>query len=212
MTGTSERLVLYAGKSPPIRNVMKNILASRGVGMREFSSVDECRESLAKENRNLLVVVELNGDGARGLQLLAEMKQECPQISVLALVEHGDIPTAVQAMKGGAANCLEKPIETERLTGAIDELFDHADAITGYPHPPLTPMEITVLRHILEGKTSREIADTLHRSPRTIEVHRSHIMHKLGVSTMVDLIRTASALGWLNESKCLTSGSTRTSP
>jgi DNA-binding NarL/FixJ family response regulator len=56
-------------------------------------------------------------------------------------------------------------------------------------------MEKTVRQLILEGKTNSETARILHRSPRTIEVHRSHIMHKLGVSCMVDLIRKASAIG-----------------
>jgi FixJ family two-component response regulator len=200
MTGTSQKPVVLAGTSPSVRDAMRDILTSRGVDTFEFNSVDECRESLAELHQEPAVVVELNGDAERELQSLADMKQEHPQTSVLALVDHGDVPTAVKAIKAGALNCLEKPIEAEQLTAVIDELLDKADLPAGHLGPPLTPMEMTVLGHILEGKTSRQIADALYRSPRTIEVHRSHIMHKLHVSTMVDLVKAASTIGLLGAS------------
>ncbi len=142
------------------------------------------------------MVVELDGDGTPELQSISGMKQQYPNTPVLVIVERGDIPKAVQAMKAGAVNCLEKPIEMEQLSMAVDELLDQADPRASHEAPPLTPTEITVLGHILEGKTSRQIAKTLCRSSRTIEIHRSHIMHKLRVSNMVDLVRAASGMGF----------------
>jgi two-component system, LuxR family, response regulator FixJ len=116
---------------------------------------------------------------------------------VLVLVHHGDIRATVQAMKTGACDCLETPVESDRLKEIVERLLGSMDSRP--PANPLTPMEITVLGHILEGKTSRQIADTLCRSPRTIEVHRSHIMHKLGVSTIVDLIKVVAGMGLLEK-------------
>ncbi len=192
MTDAPQQSVVLIGVSPPIRCVFKEVVVSNGIRTRQCNSVDECCDWLARENRNLLVVVDLSGDRTHEVQSLARMKKEYPQIPVLACVERGDIPTAVRAVKAGAANCLEKPIEAEQLTSAIEELFRQDNPRAGRPRPPLTPMEITVVGYVLEGRTTRQIAGTLCRSPRTIEVHRSHIMHKLNVSNMVDLVKAAS--------------------
>jgi FixJ family two-component response regulator len=194
MSEASQKSVVLAGTSPSIRDVLKDILTSYGVRMYACDPVGECSESFADESPSLMVV-ELDGDGTHELQSISEMKQQYPNTPVLVIVERGDIPKTVQDMKAGAISCLEKPIETEQLSTAVDELLDQADPRAIHEDPPLTPTEITVLGHILEGKTSRQIAKTLCRSPRTIEVHRSHIMHKLDVSTMVDLMRAASAMG-----------------
>jgi two-component system response regulator FixJ len=208
MTEAPRKAVFLAGTSPAVRDVLKDILARRGVRMCELQSVNECCESLTSETCGL-VVVGLDGDAKGHVELLARLKREHPQTPVLGLVDHGDIPAAVQAMKAGATHCFQKPIETERLIAAIGELLDEIDSQS--PMMPLTPMEMTVLRHIAQGKTSRQIAKTLHRSPRTIEVHRRHIMRKLHASTIVDLVRAACAMGLLGPPDHPSSGPARVS-
>jgi DNA-binding NarL/FixJ family response regulator len=92
-------------------------------------------------------------------------------------------------------DCLEKPVTIESLVPAVNELFGLIKARASDSKKALTSAEATVLRHVLQGRTNRQIGQSLHRSPRTIEVHRSHIMRKLGASTIVDLVRAASARG-----------------
>jgi two-component system response regulator FixJ len=139
--------------------------------------------------------MEFDGDGAAALHSMAEVKQRHPQVPVLAIVDRGDIPATVQAMRAGATNCLERPVETEPLTSAVSELLDQIDTQSDDSAAPLTRMETTVLQYILHGRTNRQIAEALHRSPRTIEVHRRHIMRKLGASTIVDLVKAAGLKG-----------------
>ena len=194
MTETSQPCVIFAGTSALARERLNEVAAQRGIQMRVLASVQDCSKILARKKVALLVA-ELDGNTDRELQLLAQLTHQHPQVSVLAIVERGDIPTTVQAIRAGAANCIEKPVAIEPLNAAVNELLNQIDARSSNYRASLTSMETTVLQHILQGKTNRQIGQSLHRSPRTIEVHRSRIMRKLGASTIVDLVRAASARG-----------------
>ena len=194
MTETPQPCVIFAGTSASVREALERVAALRGIRVVVLVSVNDCRRLLDRHGGALLVT-ELNGDAATALHSMAEVTQRHPQVLVLAVIEHGDIPTAVKAIRAGAANCLEKPVEIEPLTSAMDELLDQIDMRSGDSAAPLTRMETTVLQYILQGRPNRQIAASLHRSPRTIEVHRRHIMRKLGASTIVDLVKAASARG-----------------
>lgn len=194
MIGTPQRHVCFVGNSVPARQMLSDILSSRGVTIRASKPPNNGAE-LGVHDDCAMLVVELDGDAPQGLQHVTALRQKCPYAPVLAIVDRGNIPLAVEAIRVGAAHCLEKPVNVEEMTAAIDELLSQIDLRATHAPIQLTPMEMTVLGHILEGRTSREIAKLLCRSPRTVEVHRSHIMHKLDVSTMVDLVKAASAMG-----------------
>lgn len=198
MSETPQGFVFYAGTSASTRETLQRSLVLRGLAVRTLASAADHHDRHGAESCSLLVV-DLDGDAAAARQSLAGLRQQHPQTPLLAIVEHGDVAGAVQAMKAGASHCLQRPIDMQQLTSAMDELLGQADLQTDHAGLPLTPTEITVLRLIVQGKTSRQIAKTLCRSPRTIEVHRSHIMRKLHASTMVDLVRAASAMGFLEE-------------
>ncbi len=194
MAEARDKTVFFVGQLGSMDKALSDALARRGIQTRTFRSTDDFRNSLGEGNCDLLVV-DLDGDTDQSLGLTAELGRTLRRIPAIALVDHGDIATAIRAIRAGADNCLEKPVDTQQLSAEIQTLLDQA-----VPSPPcsvetLTPMEKTVLQLILEGKTNSETARTLHRSPRTIEVHRSHIMAKLGVSGMVDLARVASVIG-----------------
>jgi FixJ family two-component response regulator len=133
------------------------------------------------------------------MKLLAGAKRTKPSVPVVLLVDHGDIQAAVRAMKSGATDCLERPPEPDRLTCAIESAFRES-VRNGIPlKSPLSKTEDLVLRLILQGKTTAEVAQGLRRSRRTIEVHRSHIMRKLGAHGVVDLVRTCVRMGLLRD-------------
>ena len=142
----------------------------------------------------------MKSNGKCRLQLLTlglPIRQLSPMISRMCTwcVSLSSKASAIQAIKAGADNCLEKPVDAEQLCSEIQALLDQAAPSPSCPVGTLTPMEKTVLHLILEGKTNHETAKVLHRSPRTIEVHRRHIMHKLGISNIVELVRKASTMG-----------------
>ena len=180
-----------------VQNTLDSISVPCSVSPTYFSTIADCRELIHAEECDLLIV-DLDGNAPDALQFLIESKRLHLQMPALALVDHGDIPTAVQAIKAGATDCLEKPVDRARLVTGINDLLGQTAQDLHHLGPTLTPTEETVLRLLLEGKTNHEAARALHRSPRTIEVHRGHIMHKLGVSNMVELMKKAIAMGFLD--------------
>jgi DNA-binding NarL/FixJ family response regulator len=98
-------------------------------------------------------------------------------------------------MKAGAADCVEAPIAPARLLAAVAAMRERADRRSDDLRMPLTRGERIVLRHVLEGRTTRQIADLLCRSPRTIEVHRKHILKKLGAANLIELVKQARYAG-----------------
>jgi two-component system response regulator FixJ len=206
MTQMRQKCVVFVGTSILVRETLDQITTRRGVPMRALGSVrDGCE--FAVQKKNALLVVELDGNAGQELQWLAQLTHQRPQSCVLAIVDRGDIPTTVQAMRAGADNCLERPVDPELLNSALGQLLHQIDIQSDDSVTPLTRMETTVLEHIVQGRTNRQIAASLHRSPRTVEVHRRHIMCKLGVGTVVDLIKAASARGFLRESNGVSQGS-----
>jgi FixJ family two-component response regulator len=190
MAGLREKSVFVVGQLGPVDEALDDVLARRGVRTRTFASVEDYLKSRAKQDCDLLVV-DLAANPAQGLQLLAALEQTLPGVPKIALADHQDIPTTVQAIKTGAANCLEKPVDAGQLVLAIERLLGKAY----HSRPVLTRAEKAVLRLILDGKTTLEIAQLLGRSPRTVEVHRSRLMRKLGVSSAVNLMRKAASMG-----------------
>ena len=194
MTGSTKTSIFFVGMSTQGQDDLDACLRQSGMSSEHFRAAGPCLESLGARPCHLLVV-SLDGETAEGLQLLGDSEPMIARIPTLALVDHGDISTAVQAIRAGAVNCLEKPVEVRQLCAEIRDLLQKMQQDSHHSQRALTPMETTVLRSILEGKTNHETAQTLHRSPRTIEVHRAHLMRKLGVSSMVDLVRVAATMG-----------------
>jgi len=144
------------------------------------------------------LILDLDGQAAVALDLLAGARKSFPSILPLVLVDHGDIRTAVRAMKAGANDCLEKPIEAPRLLAAIETALSEGPGPRPVPLGALTPTETRILSLVLAGKTSGEVATALHRSHRTVEVHRHNIMRKLQANGIVDLVKQALRMGFID--------------
>jgi two-component system response regulator FixJ len=153
----------------------------------------DIRIGLEHESCSLLIVC-LDDEQDERFELVQQAKTLCPSTPILALVKPGDVPLAVGVMKAGATNCLETSVKTAALFSAVRELLKPCRAGEPTAGLNLSPTESLVLAYVLDGRTTREIAYVLHRSHRTIEVHRRTIMRKLGVSSIVDLIKRAMSL------------------
>jgi len=90
---------------------------------------------------------------------------------------------------------IEKPLGKQAFIQKVRSILQGSTPATGGPREPLTRTEMGVLRLIIDGKSNREIADLLHRSVRTVEVHRARIMYKLGAGKLIDLIKLTAAMG-----------------
>ena len=166
--------------------------------VRRFTSVEDCLESL-RSQRCDLIIIEMKLHHLSELAILHEFKKISPCLPVLIVHASSSVRAAVTAMKVGAFDLIRKPASKPRLLSAITSALEGPVAYsTRIGDKELTPTEKRVLCLILNGKNNRETAAILHRSIKTFEVHRSHIMQKFGVDNIVDLTRQAIAMGLIN--------------
>jgi FixJ family two-component response regulator len=188
--------VFYADGERASTPVIQAALRHLDVEVTHFDKAKDCLGCLKTQDCDLLIS-NAKWPAEDGMRLLAGARCIKPCVPIILLVDHGDIKTAVRAMKGGATDCLEKPPERAQLASAIDS------ALRGFVpdgirlERPLSRTEEEVLRLILQGNTTAEVARMLHRSRRTVEVHRSHVMQKLEVAGTVALVRRCAQLGLL---------------
>lgn len=144
------------------------------------------------------VVADLRLPGLSGIEVQARVRALGSAIPFVMITAHGDVPAARSAFRAQAVDFLEKPFDDAQLRGAIDTAFAletqrlagaelrRADAAK---LARLTPREREVLEYAVEGKHAKEIAAALRISPRTVEVHKTRIMEKLGVRNVAELVR-----------------------
>jgi FixJ family two-component response regulator len=189
--------VFFVDDESALRMTVQRTLASAGMQVDVFARAEDCLAALP-ERRCDVVVTDFRMEGMDGLALLREIRRRFPWLRVIIVTAYGDIPSAVAAMRAGATNFLEKPLDREELLSAIKNAFDPAARPVSFPRGELSYAESQVLRLFLEGRTSRETAVALNRSTRTVEAHRYNIMRKFGVHNAVQLAQRASAL-WPEE-------------
>lgn len=202
MTSESPKRVYFLGKKlAEFHAALQAALEPYNAAVSCFSGQEECLEKLSEKPCDLLIV-DLSGCEVEGTEVLTQARRMAPWIATVALVDRTGVRGAVKAMKAGASDCLEKPVREDRLRAVIE---GHLGG-KGYSGPrvrrTLTQMEVQVLHLILEGKTSRDIAAELHRSKRTIDVHRKNIMRKLEACGPVDLIKRALGMGLTELHEC----------
>lgn len=194
MTNGVTRHIFFVDDEAGIREIVRKTLKGPDTEVSCFASARDCLEQLRSKKCDLLIT-DVRMHGMDGLELVAQTRRIAPWIAVLVVSGYGDIPMAVRALKAGAANFLEKPLTKKGLLSAVESALAQNTEADPFVGKELTKAERRVLHFILDGKSNRETAHILHRSEKTIEVHRNHIMRKLGVDNVVGLIRRAAAMG-----------------
>src|SRR5947209_6220847 len=154
------------------------------------------------------VVSDVRMPGIDGIELLKRLKACRNTLPVLIMTGHGDVPLAVEAMKLGAVDFLEKPFEDERLITMIESAIRQAepaaksDAIVqdiATRIATLSPRERQVMDGLMAGLSNKLIAREYDISPRTIEVYRANVMTKMGANSLSELVRLAMRAGALKD-------------
>ena len=153
----------------------------------------------------LCLIADIRMPGMDGLQLQEELNRRKIPLPVIVVTGHGDVPLAVRAMKAGAIDFLEKPFDEELLLAAVRRAKAAAEQSRSENQAgeeaarlieELTPRERDVLKHLVAGRPNKVIAFELSISPRTVEIHRAHVMDKMQARSLSDLIRAALAAGF----------------
>ena len=194
MANRGKQYIFFVDDEAKVRKVVYRTLKRLGTKVSCFASAPDCLEQLASQRCDLLIT-DMKMPGMDGLELLAEAKRIAPWLPVLVVTGYGDVPMAVKALKMGALNFIEKPLGMQSLLSAVGSVLERTTPPDSLHGKKLTKTEVRVLCLILDGKSNKETAYTLHRSVKTVEVHRNHIMRKLGVDNVVDLVKRAAAMG-----------------
>ncbi len=187
-----EKTVCIVDDDADVRDSLEILLRRSGYRILSFGSARAFLETGLKAG-NLCVLADIRMPEMDGLALQREINRTMPGLPVIIMTGHGDVPMAVQAMKEGAVDFLEKPFEKAILTGAIESaLSRNAAPQPDPPAPPrkaLTDREKDVFDLLVEGHQNKVIAYKLGISTRTVEVHRGRVMDKLGARNLADLIK-----------------------
>ncbi len=146
------------------------------------------------------VIADIRMTGMSGLELQDRLIEQQSPLPIVFITGHGDVPMAVNSMKKGAVDFIQKPFDENELLTIIDRMLEQAktafdsaeasasrDALLG----KLTSREAQVLERIVAGRLNKQIADDLGISIKTVEAHRANIMSKLNANTVADLLKVA---------------------
>lgn len=149
------------------------------------------------------IVMDVRMPGLSGLSVIELLRQRGIDQPVIVLTGHGSVELCRRAFKSGAAEFLEKPVDDEQLIEAVHNAVrthvlsrqrEAAGRDARERFATLSPRECEVLAHVVAGLTNKEIGRALGVSPRTVETHRLHLSHKLGVDSLAQMIRRYAAL------------------
>ena len=192
MNAITRQTVFIVDDEPGIRGVLTDELQGLGCKTHCFASAASCLEVLP-DNDCALIITDVKMPGMDGLALLAKIKHLAPWVSVLVMTGYGDVQMAVKALKLGAVDFIEKPLDRKAFLHKVKSILKQNDFAESSAHSSLTKTEKKVLKLILEGKSNKEIAYKMSRSVRTIEFHRGNIMHKFKTDSLVELVKKAVA-------------------
>jgi len=180
-----------------VRDSLAMLLQRSGYQTLSFDSARAFLQAGVKGSRHC-VLADIRMPEMDGLALQLELKRTQPDVPVLIMTGHGDIPMAVQAMKAGAIDFLEKPFEKPALLAALECAFEaqtRDDAgnqkIGDHKRQELTERERAVFNLLVDGLQNKVIAQKLGISARTVEVHRRRVMEKTGARNLAELVKMA---------------------
>jgi two-component system response regulator FixJ len=180
-----------------IRDSLRFLLKSVGLQSETFSSAAEFLESFEPPRHGCLIA-DIRMPGMSGLELQHELNSRHIELPLIFITGHGDVPMAVNAMKSGAADFIQKPFRDQELLDRIHKALQsdlersasrQEELEIRKRLATLTARETEVMEKVVQGCANKVIALDLGVSQRTVELHRARVMHKMGVRALADLVR-----------------------
>jgi FixJ family two-component response regulator len=180
-----------------VRGSLKLLLKTLGLPAQVYASAQEFIAAFDPQRSGCLVL-DIRMPGMSGLDLQEELNNRGAMLPIIFITGHGDVPMAVEAMQRGAMDFLQKPFRDQDLIDRINqalakdrtgrELLGSRERIRARI-AELTPREQQVMAMVTQGKANKVIAADLELSQRTVEIHRAHLMEKMGANSLAHLVR-----------------------
>lgn len=196
MTETKARIVYIVDDDDGVRESLSALLESVGIETMAFATAEASLQAV-EVRRPACMLVDVRMPGIGGLELQRLLNEQEIEVPVVMITGHGDVSMAVRAMKEGAVDFLEKPFNDQELIelvqecqkrGLVAEQQRTRQMEARYRLERLTGREREVMRCMVNGNSSKQIAAILELSPKTVDVHRSNIMKKVGVTSVAELV------------------------
>jgi FixJ family two-component response regulator len=203
MSARASPTVFVVDDYAPARKSTSRLLRTAGFVVAAFASAEEF---LAQYDPQMLgcLVLDVAMPALNGLELQRILTKTGRLLPIIFLTGHGDIPKSVQAMKHGASDFLTKPVNDEDLLAAVRVAIEKDRALRREQAKlteiqarlaTLTPREREVLEYVIAGKLNKQIAGELGTVEQTVKIHRSHVMQKMGVRSVAELVRLTERCG-----------------
>ena len=192
-------VVYVVDDEPDVRDIVAKLVESVGLTAKVFSAAQDFLSSY-DGSRPGCVVLDVRMPGMTGIEALTRFAERNVRLPVIMLTGYGDVPTAVRSLKRGAVDFIQKPFNPqfllERIQASIAEDATRAGeeeqcAALEQRFNDLTAREKEILIQVIDGFTSKEIARVLGISDKTVDVHRTNIMRKVGAASVAELVKLA---------------------
>lgn len=202
-----------------VRNSLRWLIESAGFRVATYTSAKEFLKGYDGETPGCLVL-DVRLSGHSGLDLQQQLHAKGIPIPVIMITGHGDVPTAVRAMRSGALDFIEKPFNDKLLLDRIRQavLLDIRNRVERAKRAEivarlalLTPREREVLERVVDGRANKQIASDLGISTKTVEAHRAHVMEKMRAESLAGLVQLVRAAD-VNEQPSLKNNTYREAP
>jgi len=203
----NDDLVYVVDDDAAMRESLEFLLDAAGYSVTTFDSAADFLQQLPRLTFGC-IVSDIRMPGIDGMELLRDVKAGRAEMPIIIMTGHGDIPLAVEAIKLGALDFLEKPFEDERMIGAIRTALERGKAAAkdevvasdvAARIASLSQRERQVMDGIVAGLSNKQMARDYDISPRTIEVYRANVMTKMQARSLSELVRTALRAGLLKD-------------
>ena len=194
-----DAIVYLIDDDPGVRTSLESLLASVGYTVLAFASSEAFKQRPADPAPSCLIL-DVRLRGLSGLEFQRELSSDCPDLPIIFITGHGDVPMSVSAMKAGAMEFLTKPFRDQDLLDAVHAGIersrrrrDEDAALSSFRarYASLSSREREVLDLVASGLMNKQVADRLNLSEVTVKVHRAQLMQKLQARSLADLVRMA---------------------
>ena len=196
-TVPANRTIFLVDDDAAVCDSLSLFLEISGYSVRSFHFAETFLEEVDDTTEGV-ILMDLRMNGMSGLELQTELATRDIALPIIVITGHGDVQMSVKAIKAGAIDFFEKPVNNEDLLASIRDAFALADANKKDKNllakcrqclASLTPREREVMQYVVAGMSNRHVAEMLDISDRTIEVHRSRVMKKMEAESIPDLVR-----------------------